>query len=182
MAEWRAQRAAAAAGPSRLISARGRAHLSAGETTLLKRNHPVVFGMGGSRIYWRAKAAVLALKIAFGDPTGPPAESSNGDPDIPLNQELHQLFQRRHSDSLDVPGNRVLDQRRRLTHQDDAGLMAGLNSPLGHQERERRQGWVIRPVRADIQQLRHGHPPFDVAQSNFHSTPQEWTVWRPTNG
>jgi len=59
---------------------------------LLKRDDPVVLGMGVGGVHRRAKPCVLTLEVLLRDPTGTAAEPSNRNPDVPGHEEVHQFL------------------------------------------------------------------------------------------
>ena len=64
-------------------------------------------GVGG--VHRRAEAAVLACEVVFRDPKGTATGLSNRDSDVTVSKEVHQLLQWRHTNTLDLGRNAVLN-------------------------------------------------------------------------
>ena len=101
----------------------------------LESDDPVVLGVRSGSVNRCAEATVLPFEIALGDPTGPTAEPSNGDPNLPFVEEGDQVLEGRDAIALDLGGDAVLDERSRLAHEDHARLVAGVERALRHEER-----------------------------------------------
>ena len=84
-------------------------NMMTGGMSVLEAHHPVVLSVKVRRIYWGAKAAVLAFKVLFRDPTGTATHPSNGDPDFASNQEVHQLLQGRDADPMNLCNDAIFD-------------------------------------------------------------------------
>src|SRR5512132_4155607 len=121
----------------------------------LESHDSVISCIGVGGIHRRAEAAVLSGKVVFCDSERAAARLANRDPDVAVSKEVHQLLQWRHSNTLDLGSNVVFDQRRGLHHQDDSGLMPGLDSSLCLHERESGSGGVFGSVCSNEKDLCH---------------------------
>ncbi len=77
-----------------------------------------------------SESGVLACQVLFRDPTGKGTEASNRYRDFIRYEELHQLRQRRYAHAVNLLGDMVLYQRRRLSHENEAGLVSPSMAPL----------------------------------------------------
>ena len=99
---------------------------------MLKGYDAIVLRVSVGAIYRGSELGVLACQVLFRDPTGTGTEASNRYRDFIRYEELHQLRQRRYAHAVNLLGDMVLYQRRRLSHENEARLVSPLDGPLGH--------------------------------------------------